>query len=93
MTYSLKLLRPARKELDKLDNRRAEKVHGRLVELKKDPYRPRPGMDIRPIEGKKKPPAYRLRIGRLRLEYVVLESDGMIVIFDAFVKKRASDYR
>jgi mRNA-degrading endonuclease RelE of RelBE toxin-antitoxin system len=93
MTYSLKLLRPARKELDKLDKSRAEKIHSSLEELKKDPYRPRPGMDIRLVEGKKKPPAYRLRIGRLRLEYVVMEGDHIIVVFDAFVKKRSSDYR
>jgi mRNA interferase RelE/StbE len=93
MTYSLKLLRPARKELDKLDRSRAKKVDACLEELKKDPYRPRPGMNINKIEGSKKPPAYRLRIGRLRIEYVVMESDHVIVIFDAFVKKRSSDYR
>ena len=43
------------------------------------------------LEGKEKPPAYRLKIGRIRVEYFV---DGqMIVIFNIFMKKRKSDYR
>jgi len=48
-------------------------------------------MNIDKVAGKQKPPAYRLKIGRIRVEYFV---DGqMIVIFNIFMKKRKSDYR
>ena len=73
MTFSLTLLRPARKELDELDNKRAKRILDRLEELKTDPLRPRPGMNIDKVEGNRKPPAYRLRVGRLRVEYLVVD--------------------
>lgn len=85
------MLRPAKKELEKMDNRRAQKIYNHIEQLKKDPFRPRPGTNIDRIEGKQKPPAYRLKIGRIRVEYFV---DGqMIVVYSIFMKKRKSDYR
>lgn len=73
MTFSLTLLRPARKELDKLDNKSVKRIIDHLDDLKVDPLRPRPGMDINKVEGDRKPPAYRLRVGRLRIEYLVID--------------------
>ena len=93
MTFSLSLLRPARKELDKLDNKRAKSILDRLEELKNDPFRPRPGMNLDKVEGDRKPPAYRLRVGRLRIEYLVVDEENKIVVFNIFMKKRSSDYR
>ena len=93
MTFSLSLLRPARKELDKLDNKRAKSILDRLEELKINPFRPRPGMNIDKVEGDRKPPAYRLRVGRLRIEYLVIDEENKIVVFNIFMKKRSSDYR
>lgn len=91
MSFSLKMLRPAKKELEKMDKDRAQKIYDHIEQLKKEPFRPRPGMNIDKVEGKQKPPAYRLKIGRIRVEYFV---DGqMIVIFNIFMKKRKSDYR
>lgn len=85
------MLRPAKKELEKMDNRRAQKIYNHIEQLKKDPFRPRPGTNIDRIEGKQKPPAHRLKIGRIRVEYFV---DGqMIVVYSIFMKKRKSDYR
>jgi mRNA-degrading endonuclease RelE of RelBE toxin-antitoxin system len=56
-----------------------------------DPLRSRSGMNIDRVTGKQKPPAYRLKIGRIRVEYIV---DGqMVVVFRVFMKKRKSDYR
>lgn len=85
------MLRPAKKGLEKMDNTRAQMIYSHIEQLRKDPFRPRPGTDIDKIEGKHKPPAYRLKIGRIRVEYFV---DGqMIVVYNIFMKKRKSDYR
>lgn len=91
MSFSLKMLRPAKKELEKMDNRRAQKIYGHIEQLKRDPFRPRPGANIDRISGKQKPPAYRLKIGRIRIEYIV--DDQTIVVYSIFMKKRKSDYR
>ncbi len=91
VSFSLKMLRPAKKELEKMDNTSAQKIYDHIEQLKREPFRPRPGMNIDRVAGKQKPPAYRLKIGRIRVEYFV---DGqMIVIFNIFIKKRKTDYR
>jgi len=88
---SLKMLPPAKKELDKMDKTQAQNIYDHIEQLKIDPFRSRSGMNIDRVAGKQKPPAYRLKIGRIRVEYVV---DGqMVVIFRVFMKKRKSDYR
>lgn len=88
---SLKMLPPAKKELDKMDKSQAQKIYDHVEQLKIDPFRSRPGMDIDKVAGKQKPPAYRLKVGRIRVEYIV---DGpMVVVFRIFMKKRKSDYR
>ena len=91
VSFSLKMLRLAKRELEKMDKDRAQKIYDHIEQLKKEPFRPRSGMNIDKVAGKLKPPAYRLKIGRIRIEYFV---DGqMIVIFNIFMKKRKSDYR
>ena len=88
---SLRMLPPAKKELDKMDKPQAQKIYDHMEQLKIDPFRSRPGMNIDKVAGRQKPPAYRLKIGRIRVEYIV---DGqMVVIFRIFMKKRKSDYR
>jgi mRNA-degrading endonuclease RelE of RelBE toxin-antitoxin system len=37
MTFSLKILRPARKQLDKLDDKLARVIYEHIEELKEDP--------------------------------------------------------
>ena len=46
LLFSLKILRPARKILDRMDDNLAQKVYVHLENLKEDPFRPRPGMDL-----------------------------------------------
>ena len=88
---SLKMLPPAKKELDKVDKDQAQRIYDHVEQLKIDPFRSRPGMNIDKVAGKQKPPAYRLKVGRIRVEYIV---DGpMVVVFRIFMKKRKSDYR
>jgi mRNA-degrading endonuclease RelE of RelBE toxin-antitoxin system len=91
--FSLKILRPARKKLDKIDNDLAGKIYAQIENLKDDPYRPRPGMDIVKIEGNLRPPGYRLRIGRWRVEYVVLDEKHEVRIGRIFPRHGDSDYK
>ena len=91
MSFSLKMLRPAKKELEKMDQDKAQKIYDHIEQLKIEPFRSRPGMNIDKVAGNQKPPAYGLKIGRIRVEYFVDEQ--MIVIFNIFMKKRKSDYR
>ena len=65
-----------------LDNKRAKSILDRLEELRADPFRPRPGMNIDKVEGDRKPPAYRLRVGRLRIEYLVVDEENKTVFFN-----------
>ncbi len=88
---SLKMLPTAKRELDKMDKPQAQKIYEHIEQLKIDPFRSRSGMNIDKIAGKQKPPAYRLKIGRIRVEYIV--EGQMVVIFRVFMKKRKSDYR
>jgi len=89
--FSLKMLRPAKKELEKMDQDKAQKIYAHLEQLKIEPFRSRPGMNIDKVAGKQKPSAYRLKTGRIRVEYFIDEQK--IVIFNIFMKKRKSDYR
>jgi mRNA-degrading endonuclease RelE of RelBE toxin-antitoxin system len=89
MAFSLQLSRTAQKALDKLPSNAVKKIYAHLEELKRDPHRPRPKADIVHVAGSET--LYRLRLGKLRVEYEV-ERD-VIKIAKIFQKKRKSDYR
>ena len=89
--FTIQLSRTAQKALDKLPATAVEKIFAHLEELKIDPYRPRPKADIVPVEGSET--LYRLRVGRLRVEYEVCNTENVIKIAKIFQKKRKSDYR
>ncbi len=57
-----------------------------LEELKIDPYRPWPEADIVPVGGNET--LYRLRIGKLRVEYEVCTDENIIKIAKIFKKKK-----
>jgi len=50
--FSLKMLRPARKELEKMNKDQAQKIYDHIEQLKIDPFRSRSGMDIDKVAGK-----------------------------------------
>ena len=77
MSFSLKMLRPAKKELDKMNKDQAQKIYTHIEQLKRESFRSSPGMNNDKVEGKQKPPAYRLKIGRIRVEYFV---DGQTIV-------------
>jgi mRNA-degrading endonuclease RelE of RelBE toxin-antitoxin system len=89
--FALQLSRTAQKALDKLPSNATEKIFIHLEEIKRDPYRPRPLADIVPVGGSDT--HYRLRVGKIRVEYEVLNSVNTIKISKIFQKKRKSDYR
>ena len=92
VSFSLKILRPARKKLDKMDNNLVGKIYAHIENLREDTYRPRPGMDIVKIEGNLRPPGLRLRIGRWRIEYVVLDEKLEVRIGRIFPRSGDSDH-
>ena len=89
--FALQLSRTARKALDKLPPNATKNIFIHLEEIKRDPYRPRPLADIVPVGGSDT--HYRLRVGKLRVEYEVFNSVNTIKISKIFQKKRKSDYR
>ena len=91
MAFKLQFSRTAQKGLDKLPSNAVRKIFTHLEELKRDPYRPRPLADIVPVAGSKT--VYRLRIGKIRVEYEIFNSENNIKISKIFQKKRKSDYR
>ncbi|MGB7545120.1 MAG: type II toxin-antitoxin system RelE/ParE family toxin [Methanothrix sp.] len=89
--FSLQLSRTSKKALDKLPPHAVKKIAAHMEEIKSDPYRPRPLADIVSVGGSET--LYRLRLGKLRIEYEVLDSEKVIKIIKIFQKKRKSDYR
>ncbi len=93
MTYAVNILSKAQKYLDTLEDRAILNIWSCVAELKKNPYRPRPLVDIIKLRGFKSPPMYRLRVGRHRLEYFIDENENEITVTDAFLRSGDSDYR
>jgi len=92
-SFALDLSRGASKTLDKLERRTAKKVIEALREIQKDPFRPRSKADIIKIRGRKEPPAYRLKFGQVRIEYLIYEDEFLIHVERIFKRKGDSDYR
>jgi mRNA-degrading endonuclease RelE of RelBE toxin-antitoxin system len=92
LSFSLDLSRDAKKILDKLDLKAAKKIISHLQEIQKEPFRSRPTADIIKIRGRN-PPAYRLRIGNIRIEYLVHEDTKLVYISRIFKRSGDSDYR
>lgn len=74
-----------RKYLQKLPEDEKSSVKEKLRNLEDDPYRPRPGVDIKKLEGRKHT-MYRLRVGTHRFEYFVEEKT--VWIDKAFLRGR-----
>ena len=89
--FTIQLSHTAQKALDKLPPNVVKKIFIHLGELRRDPYRPRPMADIVPVAGSDK--KYRLRVGKLRIEYEVNGDENIIKLLKIFPKKRKSDYR
>lgn len=75
----------AAKQLDELPPKERRRLVRGLHALGEDPFRPRPGADIRKLEGIE-PPKYRLRVGDWRVVYSVGEHE--IHVFEIFRRGR-----
>ncbi len=93
MTYTVTILSRAQKYLDTLDERAILNIWSSIAELKKNPYRSRPLVDIIKLRGFRSPAMYRLRVGRHRLEYFIDEDENAIILTNAFLRSGDSDYR
>ena len=85
MMFTIQLSCTAQKALDKLPITAVGKILAHLEELKIDPYRPWPKADIVPVGGRET--LYRLRVGKLRVEYEVCTDENIIKIAKIFPKK------
>jgi hypothetical protein len=47
------MLRPAKKELDKMNKDQAQKIYNHIEQLKREPFRSSPGMNIDKVAGNK----------------------------------------
>jgi len=88
-TYEVRLSETARRQFERFPEDRGRKVRKFLLELKVDPYRARPGADIKKLSWSKRD-YYRLRIGNLRAIYHI---DGRSVLVAKILpRSRAYDW-
>lgn len=78
MTHKVLLSGTAARQLRKLPKRERDRIVKVLVSLKEDPLTPRPGADIRVLEGTD-PKKHRLRVGPYRVIYAVIGTDVRVI--------------
>lgn len=89
MAFKIAISPRAQKYMKSLDKDEARVIKAHIKELRQDPYTPRPQCDIIKEKGKR-PPLYRLRAGRYRVEYFI-ETDT-VFISKVFPRSGDSDY-
>jgi len=87
--FRIKMHRQVSKFLESLDRKRQLLCKRAIDELANDPFRKRPGCDIKKMSGKQD--AYRLRVGSIRFNYVVYKDKVIVYIEETF--KRGMGYR
>ena len=63
------------RQLRRLPRDAAARIREKLKVLEEDPFRPRPGADLRPLWTDDEPPLYRMRVGDYRILYFVLPDE------------------
>lgn len=85
--FEVKLHAEVVKFIKKLDAETQKRVKDKLRSLESDPWRSRPGADIKKLSGTKgRQDLYRLKIGNYRFVYAIEEN--VVWITDAFVRER-----
>jgi mRNA-degrading endonuclease RelE of RelBE toxin-antitoxin system len=90
VVFKVAISSQAQKYMKNLDKPDARMIKAHINELRQDPYTPRPQCDIIREKGKR-PPLYRLRVGRHRAEFFI-EGDT-VFISKMFPRSGDSDYR
>ena len=83
--FSVLVSRTLQSQFDQLDKIVQERIRNGLNPLKKDPYKPRSGADIKVLENTN-PQKYRLRIGDYRIVYCV--DNKIVKVIELFHRGR-----
>ena len=81
-TYRIVFERRAEKEMDSLPVHVQRRFHRALAELSRDPFRNRPGCDVRRLGGE--PGAFAIRVGAYR---GMFEIEGETIRFSSFAHR------
>ncbi|MGQ0535453.1 MAG: type II toxin-antitoxin system RelE family toxin [Methanobacteriota archaeon] len=86
MAFRVALRNKAKRAIDRLEARTRSRLYAGIDALKQDPTAPRPGADIKVLEGQHG--LRRLRVGDHRVFYYVDVGDGFVYTTD--IKRRCS---
>ncbi len=90
MAFEVLVSRTFQRFFDGLDETAQRRVRQGLEALATDPYRPRPGADIKPLTNTE-PTKHRLRVGPWRVIYHIDEATQTVKVLDGF--SRGQGYR
>ena len=76
--YAVRVARSAEKALSGFPGALQQRILAGMSALGADPYRSRPGADIRRLKQSKEPPLYRLRVGDYRVLYFIVGKEVMV---------------
>lgn len=88
--WSLQIHEQAFDELLALGRDRASRIRDKLEALTEDPFRGRPGVDVKKLKDVAGGGLYRLRVGPHRVVYAVITEDREILVL--VVAERESGY-
>lgn len=71
--YKVLLSQTANRQLLGLGNEEIKNIKTHLLNLSENPYRKRPGADIKKLEGSFNPELWRLRVGKYRAVYTITD--------------------
>jgi mRNA-degrading endonuclease RelE of RelBE toxin-antitoxin system len=73
------------KQFNDLQKDLQRRIKSALKELEKNPFKPRPGLDIKPLIGTE-PQKHRLRVGDYRIIYLI--EDTIVKVLEVFRRGR-----
>lgn len=82
MTWRLGFKSGPLAQIRKLPKAERRRIGTALRKVEENPFTPRPGCDVARHKGIGQGDAFRLRVGRWRIAYVVLESKREIIVTD-----------
>ncbi|VVB66251.1 ParE toxin of type II toxin-antitoxin system, parDE [Candidatus Gugararchaeum adminiculabundum] len=78
MNFNILISESANRFLYSLETRMRVRLKEGMRNLKEDPFRGRPGADIKKLASSRDPPFYRLRVGDFRVVYAIEGKDVKI---------------
>ena len=87
--FEVRVARHADRALAKLSPALVRRIEAGVRTLAVDPYRPRPGADIKMLHGERN--YYRLRLGDYRVFYHVFPDQAVVVVDDVRHRSHAYD--